>query len=249
MHYGLDNKIVLVTGGSKGLGRCLIDEFQAQNCTVIFGNRDEELGKKVAEETGAEYVKFDLTDNASIENMVAHVKEKYGRLDIMVNNAALCCANQMSMAEFSDEYVAENFATNSRGTYKCMQEAIKVMLTQETKGSIVNITSITTVRGGNGISIYAASKAAINSMTEAAACEYGAQGIRINAVMSGVIGTEQTKAFAVASPEHYKAFCSNIPLARVADPEEIARPVLWLCSDDASYVQGHLLVVDGGTLK
>ena len=248
MNYGLDHKIVLITGGNKGLGRVLVDEFQTQNCTVVFGCRNEELGNKVAEETGAEYIKADITDNVSIKHMITHVKEKYGKLDILINNAALCCETQMSMIDFSDEYIAANFDTNSRETFKCMQEAIKVMLKQETKGTIVNITSITTIRGGNGVSIYAASKAAINSMTKAAAREYGSQGIRINAVMSGVIGTEQTKAFAEVSPEHYKAFCSNIPLERVAEPEEIAKPVLWLCSEDASYIQGHLLVADGGTL-
>lgn len=248
MKYNLDHKIVLITGGSIGLGRTLINEFLSQNCTVIFGNRNESLGKQVAEETGAEFVKFDLRDTDSIEHFISYVHDKYGRIDILVNNAALCCTNQMNMADFDMDYITASFETNSRGTYKCMQEAIKVMKSQETKGTIVNITSITTVRGGAGVSVYAASKAAINSMTTAAAAEYGADGIRINAVMSGVIGTEQTKAFAVASPEHYKAFCSNIPLGRVAEPEEIAKPVLWLCSDDSSYVQGHLLVVDGGCL-
>lgn len=248
MNYGLDNKIVLITGGSVGLGRTLINEFQAQNCTVIFGNRNEELGKKVEKETGAEFVKFDLSDIDSIKNIISYVSKKYGRIDILVNNAALCCNSQMPMAEFDDEYIKTSFTVNSLGTYKCMQEAIRVMLKQETKGTIVNITSITTVRGGAGVSVYASSKAAINSMTAAAANEYGSLGIHINAVMSGVIGTEGTKAFKETSPEHYKAFCSNIPLARVAEPEEIAKPVLWLCCKDSSYVQGHLLVVDGGCL-
>ena len=90
MNYGLDNKIVLITGGSVGLGRTLINEFQAQNCTVIFGNRNEELGKKVEKETGAEFVKFDLSDIDSIKNIISYVSKKYGRLDILVNNAALC---------------------------------------------------------------------------------------------------------------------------------------------------------------
>lgn len=246
MNYGLQGKIVLVTGGSRGLGRTLIDEFKAQGCTVVFGNKDIHAGAQVAKETGCEYIPFDLRDEDSISRMIQAVVEKYGALDILVNNAALTSSMQQPSAELDSEYVSDVFTTNSIGTFKCMQAAIKVMAKQEHKGCIVNITSATSIRGGAGLAAYASSKAAINSMTASAANEYAQEGIRINAVMSGVIGTAATKAFKEASPEHYAAFCAGIPLRRVGEPEEICKPVLWLCSDDASYVTGTCLSCDGG---
>lgn len=246
MNYGLENKVVLVTGGSRGLGRTMIDEFRKQGCTVVFGNRDEALGEKVAQETGCEYVKFDLRDKASIVHLMEHVVEKYGRLDILVNNAAITSSYQAPIDLLEPDYVHDAFTANSLGTFVCIQEAIKIMKEQESKGCIVSITSATSVRGGAGLAAYAASKAAVNSMTASAANEYAKTGVRINAVMSGVIGTEATKAFKEASPEHYAMFCDGIPAKRVAEPEEICKPVLWLCCDDASYVNGICLSCDGG---
>lgn len=246
MNYGLENKIVLVTGGSRGLGRTMIDEFKKQGCTVVFGNRDEVLGEKVARETGCEYVRFDLRDKASIVHLMEHMVEKYGRLDILVNNAAITSSHQAPIDLLEPDYVNDAFTANSLGTFVCIQEAVKIMKEQESRGCIVNITSATSVRGGAGLAAYAASKAAINSMTASAANEYAKTGVRINAVMSGVIGTEATKAFKEASPEHYAMFCDGIPAKRVAEPEEICKPVLWLCCDDASYVNGICLSCDGG---
>lgn len=246
MNYGLENKIVLVTGGSRGLGRVMIEEFKAQGCTIIFGNRNAELGAKVSAESGCEYVQFDLRDKASIENLFKYVVDKYGRLDILVNNAAITSSNQAPIDQLDPEYVNEAFTANSLGTFICIQEGIKVMKNQETKGCIVNITSATTEHGGAGLAAYAASKTAINSMTCSAANEYTEQGIRINAVMCGVIATEGTMAFREASPEHYAAYCSGIPAKRTGEMAEFCKPVMWLCSDDASYVSGTLLRCDGG---
>lgn len=249
LNYGLENKVVLITGGSRGLGRVMINEFQAQGCTVVFGNRDAELGAQVSAETGAEYVQFDLTDLASIEAMFAYVAAKYGKLDLFVNNAAETGggANTPAM-ELTNEEVEHFFRANALGSFKCAQEAAKIMAAQETKGCIVNVASTTASRGGGGLTAYGASKGAVVSMTYALASEFGPLGVRLNTVQLGVIGNEATKAFEKQNPEFYAAYCANIPLGHVGEPEEMIKPILFLCSPDASYMQGSVVVVDGGLL-
>lgn len=249
INYGLNGKIVLITGGSRGLGRVLIDEFKAQGSTVIFANRDAELSKQVAAETGTEYVQLDLTDIASIEALFAHVAAKYGKLDVLVNNAAETGGGASIPAiEMTNEATAQFFNANALGTFKCVQEAAKIMVNLEDKGVIVNVSSATATRGGQGLSAYAASKGAVNSMTYAMAHEFGPLGIRLNTVQLGVIGNEATKMFAEANPEFYAAYCANIPLGRVGEPYEMIKPILFLASPDASYMQGSVVVVDGGLL-
>ena len=249
INYGLENKIALITGGTEGMGRVMVDEFLAQGCTVVFAARNQENGKRVSEETGAEYVCFDLLDRQSIEALFAHIKEKYGRLDILVNNAASCRTTKSEMTAYDYELVEKFFMTNSLGTYKCIQEGIKLMLEQEDPGgSIVSISSTTTVMPSFGVSHYAASKAAINGMTYAAAGEYAAKGIRINSVMCSAINTEQFRAILKAQPEKLKGTLAKIPMGRVGEPQEYIKAVLWLCSEDASYVNGSCLLVDGANV-
>lgn len=249
INYGLENKVVLLTGGSRGLGRVLVDELKQQGSTIIFANRDAELGAQVAAETGTEYVQLDLTDFGSIEALFAHIVAKYGKLDVLINNAAETGGGaSIPVMEQSDEITKQFFNTNTLGSFKCAQEAAKIMVNQETKGVIVNVSSTTASKGGSGLAAYAASKGAVNSMTYAMATEFGPMGIRINAVQLGVIGNEATKMFAEANPEYYAAYCANIPLGRVGEPEEMIKPILFLCSPDASYMQGSVVVVDGGLL-
>lgn len=246
MNYNLEGKIVLITGGSRGLGRTMIDEFQKQRCIVVFASRDSELGEKVSKETGAEYVQFDLEDRASIEKLMSHVAEKYGRLDILVNNAALTSSGSQKLPDLDAGYVRDVFTFNCIGTMCCMQEAIKIMEKQESRGCIVNISSATSIRGGAGLAPYAASKAAINSMTASAAAEFACKGIRINAVVCGVIATETSKKFWANDPARHEASCAKLPVKYVAEPEEMCKPVLWLCSEDASYMHGACIACDGG---
>lgn len=249
INYGLNGKVVLITGGSRGLGRTLIDEFKAQGSTVIFANRDAELSKQAAAETGTDYIQFDLTDFASIEALFAQIMAKYGKLDILVNNAAETGGGTNTPAlELTNEMTKQYFNTNTLGTFKCVQEAAKIMVNQESKGIIVNVSSTTASKGGGGLTAYGASKGAVNSMTYAMAGEFGPLGIRINTVQLGVIGNEATKMFAEANPEFYAAYCANIPLGRVGEPYEMIKPILFLCSPDASYMQGSVVVVDGGLL-
>lgn len=246
--YGLENKIALITGGTQGLGAVMVKEFLNQGCTVIFAGRNKETGAQIATETGAEFFPFDLADRQSIEALFAHIKEKYGRLDILINNAANTKTSKQVMTMYDYDQVAEFFMVNSLGTYKCVQEAIEIMLQQEDKGCIVNISSTTSVKPTLGNSAYAASKGAVNSMTYAAAGEFAGKGIRINSIICHIISTQLIKNVAEKNPVAIKRALEAIPAGRIGEPEEYAKVALWLCSEDASYVNGSCVMVDGAAV-
>jgi len=249
--FSLKDKKALVTGGSRGIGRgiaiCLAK--QGADVTVNYRSNEEEANRVVEEiqKMGREAVavQADVSQKNQVQKMFATVKEKWAKLDILVNNAGI-----LKMAPF-DQISEEDWdviiAVNLKGQFLCGQEAVKLM----NKGSkIINIASIASGGVGVGssqIAHYVASKGGIVALTEAMASDLASKGINVNAIGPGFIGTDMTKAFS-DNKEAMASFLAKIPMGRVGKPEDIGAAAAFLASDEADYVTGAVLYVDGGWL-
>jgi NAD(P)-dependent dehydrogenase (short-subunit alcohol dehydrogenase family) len=247
---GHDGKVALVTGATSGIGRAAALAFARDGMTVVIVGRSEARGHEVchaAVEAGgkAAWFRADVSRPDEARAMVDFAVASFGRLDIAFNNAAY----QEPRAAFADQPDGTYdlvFDTNVRSVFCAMKAEIAVMLRQG-GGVIVNNASVSGVRNPNlGIPLYAASKAAVISLTRSAAMEYAPSGIRINAVSPGRIVTPMMLASKIAD---MAAVAAGLPARRMGEAEEVAAAVRWLASDAASFVIGHNLCVDGGFLS
>lgn len=249
-------KVALVTGGSSGIGRATALAFAREGAKVVIASRGEERGRAVLEEmresgAEAEFVRTDVGKVDEVERLLAAVLERFGRLDIAVNNAG--SIEEGSFRETADFEPAEfdaHMGANLRSVWACMKYEIPPMLAQG-GGAIVNVSSVNGLGGVPMNALYAAAKAGVVALTKSAAQEYAARGIRINALVAGgyrtpmLLGTfERAAPGDPASVE--KAFAAAVPAQRIGEPAEAAAAILWLASDAASYVIGHSLIADGG---
>jgi NAD(P)-dependent dehydrogenase (short-subunit alcohol dehydrogenase family) len=238
-------KVALVTGGGSGIGRAAALAFAAAGATVVVAGRRRGEGEATVALAGraCEFMPADLRRPAEIAALIDGILARHGRLDIAFNNAGF----QEPRAEIAAQDPAlydPVFETNVRAVYLCLQQEIRAML--ETGGTIVNNASVSGSRNPNpGLALYAASKAAVISLTRSAAMEYGPRGIRINAVSPGRVATDMMLNSKIAD---MSAVAAGLPLRRMGAPEEVAKAVLWLASDAASFVTGEILAVDGGFL-
>jgi len=250
MNYGLEGKVVIVTGGSKGVGKGIVEAFLNSNASVIFTSRNEEEGKKTEAELSelgtVEYQKSDVGEEEAVKALINYVVEKYGKIDCVVNNAAYVVSPTMNLHESEYALFQDVYRANVGGLFLMMKYAIEKMLEQPEKGCIVNISSAISLTSWQKYSIYGSSKRAVNAITQIAANEYGGSGIRINAVIPGTIETERFAATRVKRPDITEHLEAQVPLKRFATPSELGNTVVWLCSKEASYVTGVLLPVDGG---
>jgi 3-oxoacyl-[acyl-carrier protein] reductase len=245
MSAALAGKIALVTGASRGIGRVISESLAAAGATVVLGARDvarlaEAVAAIAAGGGQAEAVALDVANKAAVESAIAGLLSKYGRLDVLVNNAGITRDNlllRMKTDEWNDV-----LATNLTGTFLCTQAAMKPMLKQRS-GRIVNIASVVGLTGNAGQANYAASKAGILGFTKSVAREVASRGITVNAVAPGFIETDMTAAMTDKARE---AILAAIPLGRVGQARDVAAAVAFLASDDAGYVTGQVLAVDGG---
>lgn len=241
------DKIVLVTGISSGIGLATARAFAAAGARLVLGSRDVGAGEALVEELrgrGGEalFVATDVTAPTGLEALVAAGLRRFDRLDVAVNNAGVEVTGTL---EGGDEDAFDRaFATNVKGLWRALRAQIPA-LRRGTGGAIVNLGSVAGMRGMPGASVYATSKLAVEGFTRSAALELAPHGIRVNAVAPGPVATPMLDRFTGGHPE---MMAPHVPLGRLARPEEIARAVLWLASDDASYVTGTTLAVDGGFL-
>ena len=245
----LEGKVSLVTGGSSGIGRASALAFAREGAKVVVSDVDsaggEETLKMITKSGGeATFVKTDVTKANEIETLIGKVVETYGRLDCALNNAGYEGNPGTYIADYTEEDWDKVISTNLKGTWLCMKYEIPQMLKQG-GGAIVNMSSMFGLVAGPGMPAYVASKHGIAGLTRAAALEYAKEGIRVNAVCPGPTNTPMLQRSEGTDPEG-EAQRRATPLGRIGTPEEQANTVVWLCSDEASFVVGCVMPVDGG---
>lgn len=245
----LANKICIVTGGSRGIGKAIAQCFAQQGAIVYAtatqsGSIDvwtDEFNKTVAGEVRALY--FDIADEKAARDAVMQIKKECGHIDGLVNNAGVEFNELIGM--ISRTNMEKMFAVNVYGTINMLQMVSRVMGRQPSGGSIVNIVSLTALRGNRGQLVYSATKGAVVSVTKSAAKELAVKKIRVNAIAPGLTNTDMIKQ---ADPEKLQDRINNICMGRLAEPEDIAKACLFMVSDLSSYISGQVLAVDGCTI-
>lgn len=241
------DKVAIVTGGSFGIGRATALAFAKRGAKVVIADWIEDPGTAgLVQAAGgdATFVKCDVSLNSDVKAMVEKTIEKYGRLDYAFNNAGIEGLSAPT-ADCTEENWDRVMNVNLKGVWLCMKHEIPHMIKQG-KGAIVNTASVAGLVGFLNIPAYVASKHGMNGLTKAAALEYAKSGIRINAVCPGVIKTPMIDRFTGKNKEVEKQFETMEPVGRLGLPEEVAEAVIWLCSDNASFVTGINMPVDGG---
>ena len=246
-----ESKVVLITGGNSGIGQATALAFAKKGAKVIVAARRVSEGKATEEmikETGGEahFVQTDVSKATEVEELISACIAKYGGLDYAVNNAGIAGSGFIPAAEYEEEIWDNVIDINLKGVWLCMKYEIPEML-KRGQGAIVNMSSVAGLRGGLIGVAYYASKHGVIGLTKAAAIEYAAKGVRINAVCPAVIKTPMTDPF-FQDKDMTEQVTAKHPMGRVGRPEEVASTVLWLCSEDASFVTGHAHPVDGGFL-
>lgn len=248
MNYYFENSVVLVTGGSTGIGREIVKRFAEEGASVIACGRNLDKGHQMINQIQVnsdkiDFIQCDIGIKNDIENLFQVIMKKYHRLDIAVNNASIFCMGKL-LHEYTVEKYNEVIEVNLTGTFLCMQEEIKIML-KSNQGSIVNILSTSSIGAQNyGSAPYIISKHGAAGLTKVAALEYAEKGIRTNGIVVGMTDTEMFRQN--SNDKMINDIISRYPMKRLIKPVEIAEAALFLSSDAASAINGVLLPVDEG---
>ena len=244
----MSNQVVLITGGLTGIGRAAAIAFARKGANVVVSGRRDEAGKALAEElrslgAQAEFINADVRKEDDIGAMVDKTVARFGRLDVAVNNAAT--EGQVGpITDQTAESFAATFETNVLGVVLRMKHEVRVMQAQGS-GSIVNISSTYGHEGAAGASIYVGAKHAVEGITKSVALELAESGIRVNAVAPGPTDTGMLTRF-TGTPENKAALVTTVPMGRLGLSEEVADGIVFIASDEARFITGHILNVDGG---
>ena len=240
----LNNKVAIITGAANGIGYAAAERFIEEGALVFVADFDEDTGIEAANKLGnqAIFAKVNVADRKSVKDLVATVMEQAGQIDILVNNAGI--TRDAMLTKMTDEQFQQVLNVNLNGVFHCTQEVIPHMVAAG-GGKIINTSSVSGIYGNVGQTNYAAAKAAIVGMTKTWAKELGRKGINVNAVAPGFTETEMVKKMPETILEQMR---SVVPLQRLGSPRDIANAYLFLASDEASYVSGHTLHVDGAIM-
>lgn len=244
--FDLSEKVALVTGGSRGIGRAVCVALARAGAKVVvnYSGNEEAAAEtlRLVREAGAdgEILRFDVADPAAVDAAIGGVVERHGRLDVLVNNAGV--ALDQILLRIKPEELERTMSVNVGGALWCSKAAMRFMM-RKRQGRIINLSSVVGETGNPGQAVYAASKAGILGLTKSLAREYASRGVTVNAVAPGFIETDMTKSL----PEKVKeGAIGQTPLARMGTADEVAAAVLFLASDEAGFITGQVLRVNGG---
>lgn len=242
------DKVVLITGALTGIGRATAIAFAKQGARVVVSGRREEDGNRLANElrglgAEAEFIQADVRYDEDVRNLIDKVVARFGHLDVAVNNAGTEGKPGL-IVDQTPESLAATFETNVLGTLLSMKYEVRAMQAQQ-KGSIVNISSTYGRTGAASASIYSASKHALEGLSKSAALELAGSGIRVNIVAPGPVDTEMLSRF-TGTEENKARLTAGVPMKRIGRPEEVAEAIVFVSSDEASFITGARIAVDGG---
>jgi NAD(P)-dependent dehydrogenase (short-subunit alcohol dehydrogenase family) len=243
------HKVALVTGGGSGIGRAIAINFANKGSKVVVAGRSPKTIKEtqnLIREMGGEALSFqtDVSSNEQVKKLIQLTVDNFGSLDFACNAAGVI-GSLAPIADTTEDDFDTVINTNLKGVWLCMKFQIQQMLKQG-YGNIVNISSINGLGGTPTASVYAASKAGVISLTKSSALEYAKSNIRINVICPGAIRTPLLEKVFMETGVTESQTESDIPQGRIGDPNDIADSAIWLCSDQASYINGHVMVIDGG---
>ena len=255
----MQGKVVLVTGGTSGIGRAAAQAFAGAGARVVIAGRRAELGREVEAELRKQspesrFIQADVSIPADVDRLISSTVAEFGRLDAAFNNAATTDGAFALTADFTEAQFDQAISMNLKSVWLCLSAEIHQMLSQAPPGgAIVNTSSVNGLGGAAGGALYSAAKAGVLALTKSAAQEYATQGIRVNSLVAGAFrtpmleGVFETIGAQGGGPEAIEAqYAALVPMRRIGRAEEAAQAVLWLCSDAASYVTGQSMIVDGG---
>lgn len=245
----MKDKVIVVTGGAAGIGKATVERFKEDDCRVVFCDLNVDQGRATADMLGVEFSEVDVSDRSSVQQWIDEIEKKYQRVDVLINNAGITRDGlfvKVSNGELIKQMPETDFdlvmKVNLKGCYCCAQAVAPLMIRQG-GGVILNASSVVGMDGNFGQTNYVASKSGVIGMTKVWARELGKHGIRVNAVCPGFTATEMVKAMPEKVLENMK---NKTPLGRLGTPRDIANAYFFLASDQAAFISGAVLRVDGG---
>ncbi|MBA2699949.1 MAG: 3-oxoacyl-ACP reductase [Nocardioidaceae bacterium] len=242
----LDGRTAVITGGCSGIGLATVRRFAAEGAHVVIGDLDDGCGPGIAGEVDGAYVHCDVTDAAEVEELFATAHDRYGSVDIAFNNAGISPPDDASILDTGIEAWRRVQEVNLTSVYLCCKAVLPYMREQQ-RGSIINTASFVAVMGAATSQIsYSASKGGVLAMSRELGVQFAREGIRVNALCPGPVNTPLLRELFATDPDRAARRLVHIPLGRFAEPEEIASAVLFLASDDSSFITASQFLVDGG---
>ena len=242
----LDGRVAVITGGCSGIGLATVRRFAEEGAQVVIGDLDDARGKDIAEEVGGTYVHADVTDKDQVDALFRTAKDSYGSVDVAFNNAGISPPEDDSILDTDLDAWRRVQEVNLTSVYLCCKAALPYMLEQK-RGSIINTASFVAVMGAATSQIsYSASKGGVLSMSRELGVQFAREGIRVNALCPGPVNTPLLQELFATDPERAARRLVHVPMGRFAEPEEMANAVLFLASDESSFITASTFLVDGG---